>query len=609
LAKTPGVKYVEANTIMRALETMPNDARFAELYGMHNTGGTGGTADADIDAPEAWDVSTGSRDIVVGIIDTGVDYSHPDIAPNYWQNPGETGLDDAGADKTTNGIDDDGNGYIDDFRGWDFVNNDNDPMDDNNHGTHCAGTIGGNGNDGVGVVGVNWQVSIVGIKFLSGSGSGSLEDAVKAIEYATSLKIDLTSNSWGGGGFSETMNAALTAAQEADVLFVAAAGNSSANNDTNPHYPSSYAHDIVLAVAATDHNDQLASFSCYGATSVDVAAPGVDILSSVPGNQYDSYSGTSMATPHVSGVAALVKSVYPDATSQQIKDRIMNTVDPVVNLTGKTISGGRVNAFNALETDTVAPGVAGNLQIVDTGLTSVKLAWAPAGDDGDVGQARRYDVRYSEEPLTEANWATAKAVTVVMDAEFDAPLVAGTIEGFAFNSTGYLAMKAVDNVGNVGELSESVAFETREVQVVARNDAESLDGAVFDAPWGLEAGAAGQAFSDSPAAQYVDDLNIALTLPAMTAPSSMVTLAFDTAYDLESGYDYGIVEITVDGGTTWRELERFTGTSAWGTKMYDLSAVLGTATTFQLRLKLTTDYSITRDGWKVDNIIVYAPAE
>ncbi len=609
LAKSKDVKYVEANTVIFADRVEPNDPKFGELYGLDNSGATGGAVDADIDAPEAWSVTTGSKDVVVAIIDTGVDYTHPDIAPNYWTNQGEFGLDAAGLDKSTNGIDDDANGFIDDFRGWDFVNNDNDPMDDHNHGTHCAGTIGAKGNDGVGVVGVNWNVSMVGVKFLSGSGSGSLADAVKAIEYTTGLGVTLTSNSWGGGGYSDTMHAAINAANTAGILFIAAAGNSSANNDINPHYPSSYDTDNVVAVAATDHVDGMAVFSCYGLNSVDIGAPGKDIMSTVANNGYASYSGTSMATPHVAGVAALIKSAFPDATAAQIKARILNTADVVSSLEGKTVTGGRINAANALELDSVAPGSIAALAIADVGTTFLNLSWAGAGDDDDVGTAKRYEIRLSSQPInSDAAWNAASKTSAQLSFAQD-NTISGAIRGLAFNSSGYLAIKAIDNVGNIGPLSESIAFSVHQVRKVSENNADSMDGIVADAPWGIQIDPSTSAtsFSDSPDLPYGNDLNVALTTDAILVESSDVTLSLRTSYDFEAGYDFGFIEISTDDGATWSELDKISGASTWTNNAYSLAEKLGEARSFKLRFRVITDFSIVKDGWQIDDIAIYAP--
>jgi subtilisin family serine protease len=337
LAAIDDIEYVEANSMFR-LENSPNDPNLGSLWGM-----------TKIKAERAWEISTGDRSVLVGVIDTGVDYNHPDLRANYWFNPGETGLDANGVDKRTNRIDDDSNGYIDDFRGWDFANNDNDPMDDNNHGTHCAGTIGGVGDNGVGVAGVNWQVGIVGLKFISASGSGTNAAAIAAIEYATKIGVNLTSNSWGGGGTSEPMRLAIKEAADAGILFIAAAGNSTANNDTRPNFPSNFDVANVIAVAATDQNDRLASFSSYGLRTVDLAAPGVGIYSTTRNNRYASLSGTSMATPHVAGAVALMMSVHREMSMEQIKAKLFRSIDPVPSLATRVATGGRLNLEKALQ--------------------------------------------------------------------------------------------------------------------------------------------------------------------------------------------------------------------------------------------------------------------
>lgn len=346
--RVQGLAYAEPNFILHAATT-PNDTRFGSMWGLNNSGqsiqGVTGVADADIDAPEAWAITTGSRNVVVGVIDTGVDYNHPDLLANIWTNPGEI----AG-----NNVDDDSNGYVDDVHGYDFANNDADPFDDNGHGTHAAGTIAASGNNGTGSTGVSWSSQIMALKFLDATGSGSLSAAVSALNYATMMKnrgvnVVLTSNSWGGGGYSQALFNAIQSSANANMLFVAAAGNESNNNDTNLSYPASYNLPNVISVAATDNRDGLASFSNYGATQVDLGAPGVNTLSTIPGNGYAYYSGTSMATPHVSGVAALAWSLKPTATVAEVRNALLTGVDPVASLAGKTVTGGRLNAFRTLQ--------------------------------------------------------------------------------------------------------------------------------------------------------------------------------------------------------------------------------------------------------------------
>lgn len=311
-ATSPHVEYAEPNYIVQAL-TVPNDPSFSELWGLNNTGqtvnGITGTPDADIDAPEAWNVTTGSRSVVVAVIDTGVNSANPELSANIWTNPGEI---------PDNGIDDDGNGYVDDVHGWDFLNNDNDPTDDVEHGTHVAGTIGGLGNNGAGLSGVNWQVTLMPLKFLGPAG-GSTYDAVRAILYASQMGAQISNNSWGGGDYSETLRAAIVTANERGHLFVAAAGNDYENNDVKSKYPCTYQEANVVCVGATDANDIKAGFSNYGAASVHLSAPGVNIYSTLPGGGYDYWAGTSMATPHVTGTAALMLSKLPSLNVQQRK--------------------------------------------------------------------------------------------------------------------------------------------------------------------------------------------------------------------------------------------------------------------------------------------------
>lgn len=343
LAKFAGlrgvVRHAEPDYIVHAGTTnYPNDSSFSELWGMDNTGQTGGVPDADIDAPEAWAMHTGTHAVVAAVIDSGMDLNHPDLLPNLWTNPGEI---------PGNGIDDDGNGYVDDVHGWNFVNNTGNPQDDNGHGTHCAGTIGAAGNNSDGVAGVCWQVSLMPLKFLNSAGNGTLSDAVEAVAYSTMMGVTLSSNSWGGGGFSQTLLDEIVAADQAGILFVAAAGNAALDMDVTPDYPGAYNVPNLVTVAATTSSDGLSSFSNFGLTTTHLGAPGSDIYSTIPGG-YGLNSGTSMAAPHVSGVCALLKSFKPALGHHQIRELVLATVDPIPALQGRTVTGGRLNAHSAL---------------------------------------------------------------------------------------------------------------------------------------------------------------------------------------------------------------------------------------------------------------------
>ncbi|MEG4495252.1 S8 family serine peptidase [Microcoleus sp. D3_18_C4] len=337
LALDSNVAGIELNYKLSINAT--RDPMVNSLWGLNNTGQTGGRVDADIDAPEAWRIQTGSKAVTVAVIDSGGDYRHQDLAANTWRNTREI----AG-----NGVDDDRNGFVDDVYGYDFINRDGDPMDDNGHGTHVAGTIGAVGNNNIGVVGVNHNVSLMHLKFLGSDGFGNTLDAVRAVDYATRMGAKVINASFGGGGYSQAMFDAISQANNAGVLFVGAAGNDANNNDSNPAFPASYNVPNIISVAATDHNDQLAWFSNYGRNSVDLGAPGVNILSTLPGNRYGSFQGTSMAAPHVAGAAALLLAQKPNQSPVQLKNILMESADRVAPLQGKTVTGGRLNIYGAL---------------------------------------------------------------------------------------------------------------------------------------------------------------------------------------------------------------------------------------------------------------------
>ncbi len=331
LANHPMIEFAEPNYMVYAAAT-PNDTQYSSLWGMPK-----------ISAPTAWDSTIGDPSIVVGIIDTGFDYNHPDLNANIWRNPNEI----AG-----NGIDDDGNGYIDDVHGISAINDNGDPMDTDEHGTHVAGTIGAGGNNSQGVVGVNWQTSMVGCSFLGANG-GTTADGIQCIDYMVALKnsginVRVLNNSWGGGSFSQALKDAISAANAVDMLFVAAAGNNSTNNDSGAHYPSNYDVANVMSIASTTSTDAMSSFSNYGVTSVDMGAPGSSILSTIPGGAYATFNGTSMATPHVAGAAALMLSANPALTTAEVKQFLMNSGDSIPALSGKTVSGKRLNVAQAI---------------------------------------------------------------------------------------------------------------------------------------------------------------------------------------------------------------------------------------------------------------------
>jgi subtilisin family serine protease len=300
---------------------------------------------AKTSSDKAWVTQKGSKNVVVAVIDTGIDYNHPDLAFNVWRNP------NAGQIMRT-GIDPTGDSITGDIVGWDFVHNDNLPYDDNQHGTHCAGVVGAVGNDGKGISGVSQRVSIMGVKFLSGQGSGDTASAIKSIDYAVSRGAKVLSNSWGGKGDDGTnggLKDAIERAGKAGVLFVAAAGNDSTDNDRDPVFPAAFNLENMVTVAATTETDGMAFFSNKGVKSVHIGAPGANVYSTTPGNGYAKLSGTSMACPHVAGAAALLWAQFPNADYKEIKKRLMDFGDAVPALNGKTITGKRLNVQKSVE--------------------------------------------------------------------------------------------------------------------------------------------------------------------------------------------------------------------------------------------------------------------
>lgn len=619
--QTGVIAIAEPDFIVHAIAT-PNDASFAQLYGLHNTGQTGGVVDADIDAPEAWNISTGSRTVRVGIIDTGIDYTHPDLAANMWTNPGEI----AG-----NGIDDDNNGYVDDVRGWDFVNDDANPMDDHYHGTHCAGTIGGVGNNSTGVVGVNWQVSLVALKFLSASGSGSTSDAIEAVAYSTLIGLDLTSNSWGGGGYSQALFDAISSANTAGKLFIAAAGNNATNTDASINYPSGYNLPNIVTVAATDHSDQLAYFSNYGAASVDLGAPGDNILSTAPNSAYRTLSGTSMATPHVAGATALLKAYRPSLTASDIKSALLASVDATPALTGKTLSGGRLNVNSALLS-------LNNLLVSpNSGWSVSAAAGGPVPTDSAAytlrnlsGSARAWtatvDVPWAQLNAASGTVPSNGSVTSTVS------LVAASVQGLAAGT--YSGNLRITDVGSGRVHVRPLTLTSTPPAILTFNLSSDPGWArtgqwAFGQPTGLGDGAYG---NPDPTSGYTGTNVLGVNLAGnysttIGGPYTLTAGPFNftgvTATRLQfrrwlnsdyEPYVSATVELSTNG-TTWRTLWRNSSTliteSSWSLQDIDLSAYADNQSSVSIRWTYTVSSGAwPLSGWNLDDIVILgAPAK
>ncbi len=383
---------------------VPNDPRFGELWGMHHTSAV---VDVDIDAPEAWEQATGSSHIVVGVIDSGIDYNHPDLAANIWTNPGEIPGD---------GIDNDGNGLVDDIHGWDFANDDNDPIGQRGHGTHVAGILGAVGNNGIGVAGVNWNVRMAALQFINAQDVGSTPDAIDAIYYATRMGMHLTCNSWVVGlHYNPLLERVIKAAgDDAGQLFVAGAGNRfpgwNVDRPRAAHYPACFNLDNIISVAAVNSNATLSSFSNWGATSVDLAAPGEAILSTWPESKYVVRSGTSMATPHVAGACALFLSLGPPDYPfrfREVKAKVLATAERIPALQGRCVTGGRLNLHDLLRSAGNFDSVTGTVTLYGVDRPIEGVVVGIGRNTVHTGQDGRYTLRFTE-PGTYAILAAKK---------------------------------------------------------------------------------------------------------------------------------------------------------------------------------------------------------
>jgi MYXO-CTERM domain-containing protein len=549
IAKDPRVLYAEPNHRIALLNT-PNDPRLGECWGLHNTGQTGGTPDADIDALEAWDISIGSFDVVVAVVDTGVDYNHPDLAANIWVNPGEI---------PGNGIDDDGNGYVDDVRGYDFTyGNDSDPMDDHSHGTHCAGTIGAVGNNALGVVGVNWRVKIMPVRIIA---SQELDafclDAAEGIRYAVENGARVLSNSWWTvRTYNQTLHDTVLWTVGTDAILVFAAGNYEEDVDdpANAVYPASWHTPNMIGVAATNHRDERVSLantggwwgSNFGATTVDVGAPGEDVLSTVPGGGYELKSGTSMACPHVAGAVALMLSIRPELDAAGIKAALFGSVDPLSTLQGITTTGGRINLHRAMQVISGLPlppvALAGGDQKVLTGSV-VAL-------DG----SRSFDP--NQDPIT-FDWEffpPGHSAASLDDPTLPAP-------GFTADVCGlFQARLTVMDDGGLRSQPDRARVHVLNVNPLSP---------VIESPH-----------------PYPDNFDQTWVI---TQPGAVIMSVHFSLFDTEAGWDYVYV---LDG--EGNQVARYDGAK----QPFDSPVVEGDT----LQIRFTTDGSVTRQGFVIDQV-------
>jgi subtilisin family serine protease len=621
LRADPAVESADPN-YLRRLQVDPNDTSFGTQWALKNTGQSGGVVGADISATAAWNTTTGASTVVVGVMDTGVYLAHLDLAANIWLNPG---------DSTVNTVDEDGNAYVDDINGWDFVSNDNDPRDEQGHGTHVAGTIGAVGNNDLGVSGVCWSVGIMALRAGDADGVFADADSIEAFYYAAAKKTAGTNLvalncSFGGGGFSSSLFDAIKACSDAGILISCAAGNESNDNDANPSYPASYDLAGIISVGSSTRSERPSSFSNYGASSVDLFAPGSEILSTywsvaIP-NALATLSGTSMAAPHVAGAIALVRSVHGAETAQQTRSRILYNGDYKAAYAGFCLTGRRLNVNASLQAtaESTPPNAVADLAASDPSFSAVTLSWTAPGDDGAApGTAATYDIRYSTALIDAGNFDAAAPVP-----DEPAPLPFGSaqtfrVRGLASAQTYYFALRTTDDFGNVSTISNVVNLATLAESTAITKFADDFEvgaldpskwTATVDAPgslaWGLQSFAGSNRAADSPNVNYVDDSDTSIRSANINLTGKRDSvLVFDHRHVLETAYDFGDVMASGDGGLSWRTLASFTGsqTSFLTSGRIRLDAFDG-LTQVKIRFRLQSDVSITFSGWLVDNVRV-----
>jgi len=659
LNEVKSVEYAVPNGINR-LTSIPNDPHFAELDNLRNQGQRNGLLGADIKAEPAWQINTGSNRVVVGVIDTGIDYLHPDLAQNIWRNPGETGLDEDGFDKATNGVDDDGNGYVDDISGWDFVNNDNEPMDDYGHGTHVAGTIGAVGNNGVGITGIAWEVSLAALKIFDATGSANDADIIRAIDYATANHFPITNNSWGGLGYNLALKEAIEANARGGGLFVAAAGNYGTDNEQIKFYPASYEVENIISVGAMTNTDEKARFSNFGSHSVHIGAPGENILSlamSHTGEFLTRMSGTSMAAPHVTGAAVLIKSAYPESTALEIRSRILYGADKLPQLLSAQWTynfwrldeypvdkplfegGRRLNLFRSLERDTQAPNGIHDLKLNFLGLTSIGVGFSEAGDDFQDGKASGYLAAITDTPLSDSTqWVQAKKFNLSYIEAHSSGLIHAEIVGLEPFQKGYLTIRAVDNVGNLGPASASIPFEISGATAVYHNDGESDAGMTFEnfgsisyRPFLREVvEGRGQVWSDSPGGAR-DYASSYMEFPEVTITHPDTVFQFQTKLDCDLVAERGEIQYWLNnerdpGGVIynfvpgqgwvatpapyWKLLTAYSASQCeWGEVNISLRNKVKAGDKLKIRFVFRGIATLepNRDGWLIDDVKFLAP--
>lgn len=605
LRKMPGVAYAELNEVIaeptdpvgnplpnphiatsQNQSNLPNDLDPA-LWGLNNKDNPG----ADISALKAWDITTGShKGPLIAVIDSGADYNHPDLRANIARNEGEIPND---------GIDNDGNGVVDDYFGFNAVDNNGDPLDRRGHGSHCTGTIAAVGNNGQGVVGVNWKARILPVKIFDDRGMTNVAAILRGIAYAKSRGAFITSNSWGGANFNQSIYDAFASTPG---LHVCASGNSAKDTATIGSFPSNFDLPNLVSVGATNREDAPAVFSNFGRTTVDLFAPGRDVLSTIPGGKYGLKSGTSMACPHVTGTAALIATAFPTLDPEQIKDRLLFSTDPLASVAQKSISGGRLNAARALSKDDVSPASPNDFWVTEKNRKGARLSWTGTGDDGwKNGAATDFEVRVSQQPITDTNWSSSQPLPTPRGQEIGDHHHAFFVQTPQRNDvTLYAGFKAVDEVGNRSGLVTTQTTLPATPVILEDNFDSGKAEWTGEGRWELtphpERGNIWSCKKKIPTTG---------TYSVLTSPDFDLSNSSNNFLRFESRQDFDwtnlvYVDLSSDGGESWQRIDRLDDKGEWNKREYDLSKYDGS----KVRLRISSEHLATSDGegTMIDNL-------
>lgn len=571
-------------------EKLPDDVH-AEQWNLRNRNFPGGIDGADIQAGKAWAVTTGKGASeggpIVAVLDSGIDAFHEDLKANMWQNPNEE----------RNGKDDNWDGFTDDVNGLNAVDGTGNIFDEIGHGTHVSGVIGAVSNNGKGVAGINWDAQLMGIK-IAETERVSLLAAITGVLYAAENGARIANHSWGGPLDNPILKDVMASSP---TLHVCAAGNREQDADVNPSYPAAYDMPNIISVGASTRKDQRLFFSNWGKESVDIFAPGAMVYSTTPVHGYQEMSGTSMAAPHVSGVAALIASKFPEAGNQEIKDRIIYSADPIEDMRDKSVAGGRLNAFRALEEDAIAPASVQDLKLSKLTADGFELSWTGVGDDGMVGKLAAYDV-----------WAEVGGERERLVPQF--PSEPGAKESVTFHTTPIsqerplkVTLTPVDNVGNRPASSTIEAVLPKAAIPFVDNFDGEESGWATESTWGrVEVEGRGKVFTDSPGGDYKDGVDNGITSPVFDLSNMRSsTLSFEARLAAEK-WDFLWIEATKDGGDNYEHLDVVRpeeNGGEWQKYKLDLSKLDGEQNV-QLRFRFRTSNKGTGDGVYVDNVKV-----